>query len=96
MDLGLFEWDDYKEKINIHKHKIDFRTAVKVFKDEDRVILFDEKHSLDEDRFLIIGSIDGKITVLTVVYTERNDLIRIISARKANNEERRVYYDSCS
>ena len=95
MRLQLYEWDDSKEIINIKKHKIDFKTAVKVFKDEDRITIFDENHSFDEDRFLVIGSIDGKITVITLVYTERNERIRIISARKANTHERSMYYDSC-
>ncbi|MBR3575462.1 MAG: BrnT family toxin [Lachnospiraceae bacterium] len=45
-------------------------------------------------RYILIGSIDGMITVLTVVYTERNNYFRIISARKSNEKERRLYYGS--
>ena len=88
-----FEWDEKKNQINIHKHKIDFETAVLVFGDRDRIELYDEAHSAFEDRYITIGSINGFVTVLTVVYTERQDTIRIISARKANEAERRTYYD---
>lgn len=64
-----------------------------VFRDEHRIEFFDEKHSLYEDRFITIGSINGTILILMVVYTERDDAIRIISARKATPKERWTYYD---
>ncbi len=88
-----FEWDDEKEKININKHGIDFETAAKVFNDENRLELFDEIHSEFEDRYITIGIIDSIAYVVMVVYTEREDAIRIISARKATQQERRIYYD---
>jgi uncharacterized DUF497 family protein len=87
-----FEWDEAKEQINIEKHGIDFSTAALVFGDENRIEFFDERHSTEEDRYITIGSINGMLTVIMVVYTDREDTIRIISARKANEAERKVYY----
>ena len=54
-----FEWDDEKEKINIVKHGIDFTTAARVFKDQNRLEMYDEAHSDTEDRYITIGIIDG-------------------------------------
>ena len=88
-----FEWDDEKEKINIVKHGIDFTTAARVFKDENRLELYDETHSDTEDRYITIGIIDGIAYLVMVVYTEREESIRLISARKATKQERRMYYD---
>ena len=88
-----FEWDDEKEKINIVKHGIDFTTAARVFKDRNRLELYDEAHSDTEDRYITIGIIDGIAYLVMVVYTEREESIRLISARKATKQERRMYYD---
>lgn len=88
-----FEWDDEKEKINIAKHGIDFTTAARVFKDKNRLEQYDEAHSDFEDRFITIGIIDKVAYLVTVVYTERKDIIRLISARKATKNERMMYYD---
>lgn len=89
----LFEWDDNKEKINLSKHGIDFSTAALVFQDKNRIEFYDEAHSEDEDRYITIGQINGVAIVVMVVYTERGDTIRLISARKATSQERRLYYD---
>ena len=79
-----FEWDEEKEKINIAKHGIDFATASHVFLDPDRLEYYDEKHSTsDEDRYITIDFVGD---VLTVVYTERIDALRIISARIATKK----------
>ncbi|MDO4475340.1 MAG: BrnT family toxin [Lachnospiraceae bacterium] len=86
-----FEWDSEKEKINIKKHGIDFETAKLVFADENRIEIFDYQHSTQcEDRYDTIGLVHE---VLFVVYTERQERIRIISARLATAREREVYYD---
>jgi uncharacterized DUF497 family protein len=90
----LFEWDENKEKINISKHGLDFSTAALVFRDQNRLEWFDELHSDYEDRYITIGEINGIAVVLMVVYTERGDAIRLISARKATKQERRMYYGS--
>lgn len=88
-----FEWDNVKELGNIKKHGIDFATAALVFADENRVEIFDEGHSQFEDRYITIGMIGDVAYLVTVVYTERKDVIRLISARKATKQERRMYYD---
>ena len=87
-----FEWDDEKDRKNIAKHGISFRTAILVFKDQNRLEKYDEAHSLDEDRYLTIGVIGGTFMVVTVVYTERPEAIRIISARRATKAEKEEYY----
>lgn len=88
-----FEWDDEKNKTNIKKHQISFSAAKYVFNDENRIEIFDDIHSIDEARYITIGLINQVPIVVTVVYTERGQSIRLISARKATAEERRVYYD---
>lgn len=85
-----FEWDEEKNIINKEKHKISFETAAHVFDDPDCIEMYDFEHSLDEDRFIALGKVGD---VLFVVYTERKDFIRLISARLATNAERRIYYD---
>lgn len=87
----IFEWDDDKNNLNIKKHGIDFNDAAMIFADENRIEFFDELHSDEEERWQVIGKVKN---ILFVVYTERIDAIRIISARKATPRERRIYYDS--
>lgn len=89
----LFEWDIAKEQINIKKHGISFSVAKFVFNDDERIEIFDKVHSIDEERYITIGLINQVPVIATVVYTEREQKIRIISARKATAEERRMYYD---
>ena len=84
-----FEWDSEKAKINKKKHRVSFETAVRVFLDENFIDAFDDWHSTDEYRYKIIGKVGN---VLAVIYTERGDRNRIISARLANKEEREDYY----
>ncbi|MDR1257121.1 MAG: BrnT family toxin [Spirochaetaceae bacterium] len=91
MDNRLrFVWDETKNKENLKKHGIDFNTAIFVFNDPNHIKIYDEAHSIDEERWNIIGMIND--VVLFVVETEMTDnLIRIISARKANKNERETY-----
>ncbi len=89
----VFEWDSEKEKVNIQNHGIDFETAARVFNDKDRLELYDAAHSDTEDRYITIGMIDGIAYIVLVVYTERGRAIRLISARQATKQERRMYYD---
>ena len=88
-----YQWDDQKEQINIKKHGLDFTTASMVFDDPNMVEIFDEAHSGEEDRYKAIGRIGKVVTVITVVYTERGEKIRLISARVATKEEEEIYYD---
>ncbi len=85
----LVEWDDEKNNINKKKHGISFETAARIFLDDDRVDYYDEMHSDNEDRIKVIGRV-GKI--LAVIYTERSENYRIISARYATKKEERDYY----
>ena len=86
----LFEWDEEKAAVNLKKHGVDFRDAVRVFLDPFRIEFYDAAHSIDEDRYNTIGKVRE---VLFVVYTERGPKARIISARKATPTERRIYDD---
>ena len=62
-----FEWDEKKNKANIKKHKIDFEKASRVFYDDDRLEIWDKKHSESEDRYITIGLIEEIVSVVTVV-----------------------------
>ena len=85
-----FEWDSEKAKINKQKHKVSFKLAARVFLDENYIDDYDELHSDSEDRYKIIGRVDE---ILTVIYTERGDVNRIISARPASKVEEELYYE---
>jgi uncharacterized protein len=91
-----FEWDDGKEALNIFQHGVDFSFAAKAVLDPHRVELFDLDHSDDEDRWTIIGLAGKVAVVLRVTITEKDDgeTIRIISARKANTQQRRLYTEN--
>jgi uncharacterized protein len=85
-----FEWDPRKDAANQRKHDVGFREATTVFGDPLAATFPDIEHSVSEHRLLTIGiSIHGR--VLVVVHTERQDAIRIISARPATPRERRFY-----
>ena len=85
----VVEWDDDKAEINFKKHGIYFEDAAWIFLDENRIEEFDELHSDYEDRIKVIGRV-GK--VLAVIYTERGEKYRIISARYATKKEMDNYY----
>jgi uncharacterized DUF497 family protein len=85
-----FEWDSNKAQLNKKKHGITFEEASTIFGDSLSITIHDPAHSIGEDRFVTIGtSANGKLIV--AVHTERDDIIRIISARNANRNERRQY-----
>lgn len=84
-----FEWDENKNKSNIEKHGIDFDDAKGVFKDENSIVSPDLRKDYGEGRWKIIGKIFGSI--ISVIYTMREEAIRIISARKASRKEREEY-----
>ena len=85
-----FEWNNEKNIANKAKHKISFETAQYVFLDPNAHRVFDRNVN-EKDRWHMIGKIMDLIVVL-VVYTERDGSTRIISARKANKKERKLYY----
>ncbi len=85
----IVEWDDDKNALNWKKHKIYFEDAARVFLDENRIDYLDELHSDDEERWKVIGRVKN---ILVVIYTERGEKLRLISARKAEKEEEEEYY----
>jgi uncharacterized DUF497 family protein len=84
-----FEWHSEKERLNVEKHGIDLEAVERVFDDPFRIEQYDEFHSGMENRWQVLGIADD---VLFVVYTERGATTRIITAREAEPEERRIYY----
>lgn len=88
-----FEWDKNKSIANLSKHKVSFDEAKTVFSDPLYIDFYDIDHSDDEHRYIIVGqSQQGRI--LIVSYTEREDVIRLISARQATRRERETYEQS--
>lgn len=85
-----FEWDEAKNQLNKKKHGISFETAAYVFQDRNYIEMYDFEHSTQEDRYIAIGRVGE---VLFVVFTERKENIRLISARLATEAERRLYDD---
>jgi uncharacterized DUF497 family protein len=83
-----YEWDPDKAKLNIRKHGIAFADAVSAFSDDSAITV--EDNNPDEVRFATLG-MDAFGRVLVVVYTWRADNIRLISARKATERERKQY-----
>lgn len=89
-----FEWDEKKNRANIKKHNVSFEEAQSTFKDEHALQFFDPDHSESEDRFILLG-ISSTLRVVVVCHCFREDdfVIRIISARKADQTEERDYWE---
>lgn len=87
-----FEWDQTKSDACHEQRGFDFAYALKAFLDPNRLIREDRRWEYGEDRFQLVGQIDGRVFVLA--YTLRSSVIRIISARKANRREVQDYEDS--
>ena len=87
-----FEWDENKNQTNIQKHGISFEEASSVFYDDEALIINDEAHSQNEDRFVLIGfSYKFNLLVVCHCYRQNEEVVRIISARKASKSERNEY-----
>ena len=85
-----FKWDDKKAAANLANHGVSFDEAKTVFDDPLYVDFYDPDHSYDEHRYLIVGeSRQGRL--LIVSYTEREDAVRLISAREVTLAERKAY-----
>jgi len=89
-----FQWDKNKNIENVKKHKVSFEEAKTVFFDDNARLISDPEHSIEEERFIILG-ISNKLRMLIVVHTykENEEVIRIISARKATKSEIKYYYE---
>ncbi|MDI6782082.1 MAG: BrnT family toxin [bacterium] len=85
-----FEWDEKKAEANLKKHGVSFDEATTVFIDPFSITIPDPDHSVDEQRYIDIGSSESG-RVLVVVYTERGTKIRIINCRKATLSEQKLY-----
>lgn len=85
-----FEWNPDKAVINLRKHNISFQEATTVFNDSLSVTFPDPEHSIGENRYVMIG-MSGSGNCLVVSHTDRENRVRIISARKATRQERMFY-----
>ena len=87
-----FEWDRSKDNANLRKHGVSFGEAQAVFYDENAIEFFDDDHSREEERFLMLG-LSFKFRLLLVAYTyrEKEGVIRLISARRATKNEAKQY-----
>ena len=85
-----FEWDATKASSNLQKHGVSFSEAKTVFNDEFSLTMPDLEHNGDEDRWIDLG-LSAQGLLLIVVYTDRNNRIRIISARTATSNEQKMY-----
>ena len=87
-----FEWDEAKAAANLKKHQVSFEAAKSVFFDEFGVQFFDDDHSSDEERFLMLGmSSEAKLLIVCHCERDHGATIRIISARKATRRESAFY-----
>jgi len=89
-----FEWDARKAAANLGKHGVSFEEARTTFLDDNALLRPDDDHSDDEDRFVLLG-LSGRMRTLVVChcYRQEDEVIRLISARKANSLERQQYED---
>ena len=92
-----FEWDPHKAQKNAQKHGVTFEEAKTVFIDENALFLSDADETDEEDRFVLLGlSATLRLLVVSHCFRESNDVIRIISARKANAKEQHIYVERWS
>jgi uncharacterized protein len=92
MSALIFEWDEKKSRTNKQKHGVSFEEAKTVFFDERALLVEDPDHSESEDRFILLGfSASLRLLVVCHCYRDQEDVIRIISARKATRPEAQSY-----
>lgn len=92
-----YEWNSRKSSENVRKHGVSFDEAKSVFLDENARLVADDEHSGEEDRFILLGlSVQLRCLVVVHCYKESDNVIRIISARKADRSERRQYSEFLS
>jgi uncharacterized DUF497 family protein len=92
MNTIKFDWDNTKAKSNLAKHKVSFEEAQSVFDDDLARLIPDPDHSEDEERFILLGlSYSLKVLVVVHCYQDKDNIIRLISARKATKPESKIY-----
>jgi uncharacterized DUF497 family protein len=90
-----FEWDETKDLANKKKHKVSFAQAVHAFSDPLRKEYYDDRHSIEEDRVIVVGFALNAILIVSFAEPD-SETIRIISARKAKKHElEALYYGNC-
>ena len=91
-EAARFEWDETKKHGNERKHGVSFKEAKSVFYDDAARLIYDPDHSDDEDRFILMGmSSTARVLVVCHCYKENENVIRIISARRATRKEQKQY-----
>ena len=92
MNTLRFEWDEAKARANIVKHGVSFEEAKSVFLDDRAKLIPDPDHSVDEDRFVLLGySSTLKLLVVCHCYRSGGHVVRLISARKSTRKEALIY-----
>ena len=94
----VFDWDPQKARTNLQKYRISFDRATRTFRDPNMVSIFDDDHSENEDRWITLG-VDSIGSLLVVIHTFESTTpkitaVRIISARKANQQETQTYQEA--
>ncbi len=87
-----YEWDENKREINLDKHGVDFLIAYRIYESDEKLTIACEYDN--EQRWIDIAPIEGELLTFTMVYTYREKRVRVISLRRANRKERRLYYDN--
>ena len=90
-----YEWDPEKNLYNTRKHKVSFEQAKIALEDPYQLCFFDKAHSLNEDRYIVVGNAENRILLVNIVLVDE-DTIRIISARRVNRNEMEAYDENCS
>ncbi|MBW2658663.1 MAG: BrnT family toxin [Deltaproteobacteria bacterium] len=94
MEEIKFEWDKRKEIMNVKKHGVSFEDARTVFYDDSAIQFYDPDHSDQEDCFILLGlSLKPQVLVVCHCFRESETVVRIISARKADKDEERAYWE---
>lgn len=94
MSRVQFEWDNSKNQINIAKHNVSFEEAQTAFLDEQAMLIDDPDHSEAEERFILLGfSTSLRLLVVCHCYRQSDEVIRLISARKATQTEASQYQE---
>jgi uncharacterized DUF497 family protein len=84
-----YEWDEVKRQSNIDRHKVDFIDVLPLFANPETIRLEDNRRDYGEIRYILLGEIDERL--FQIAYTIRGSVIRLISARRGNKRERRIY-----
>ena len=88
----VFDWDNQKARVNARKHGVSFEEAQTVFYDENARLRYDPDHSIDKDQYILLGISSAlRLLVVSHVYREKKEVIRLISARQATKQEGQQY-----